>query len=356
MKKSGIIVRLPNWLGDAVMCEPAIRRLQDAFPQSPLVYLGRPGVVSLFKQPGSEEAVWSCEGNKKNSLSLRQLREKVQENGIESGIIFPNSFSSARMMYRARVRERCGYKRNYRHRYLTHPVKVLPTLKELHQVLYYGYLVDQFIGDDNGLSTQPDFITPVPSPKIEIFPAEQQWAMDFLKQYGWEEDQPLVGMSPGAQNSRAKQWWPDRFAAVAQWLTREKNCKAILFGSSEEKQLANRIELSSEISLINAVGKTDLRQLAALFERCSTFLTNDNGAMHLAAAAGVRVVALFGPTIAANTAPVGAQHVLLREPVECSPCMLRDCPIDHRCMDRITVQKVKETLEEILQPCFFLSV
>jgi len=160
---------------------------------------------------------------------------------------------------------------------------------------------------------------------------------------------PLVGMAPGAAYGHAKRWPPLRVAEVIGRLTQERGATCVLVGASGDRDAGREIEsaLPSGVRAVNLIGRTDLRALIGVLSRCAAFVSNDSGAMHLAAAAGVPVTAIFGPTDERVTAPIG-NHDVLVHPVFCRPCMLRDCPIDHRCMKGITVEAVVASVERHL--------
>jgi len=159
---------------------------------------------------------------------------------------------------------------------------------------------------------------------------------------------PVVGMAPGAVYGTAKRWPAERFAWLADLLTKECRAQVVLFGAPSEKDVAEEIEEQVQCKVHNLVGRTQLRLLAALLGRCRVVVSNDTGAMHVAAAAGTRLVVLFGSTNPVTTSPVGDEHVLIRHPVDCSPCLLRHCPIDHRCMTAIEVEEVFEAVRKLL--------
>jgi heptosyltransferase-2 len=159
---------------------------------------------------------------------------------------------------------------------------------------------------------------------------------------GVKSVRPLVGLIPGAAYGTAKRWPAERFAALADRLAGNLGAEIILFGSAGERDVAERIESLSRAKIHNVAGQTRLRELAALLAECKVVVTNDTGAMHVAAAVGTPVVAVFGPTNPVTTSPVGPRHTLIRRPMDCSPCLLRHCPIDHRCMTAIDVEEVFE--------------
>jgi heptosyltransferase-2 len=165
--------------------------------------------------------------------------------------------------------------------------------------------------------------------------------MRFLDQLGVAPDRPLVGFAPGAAYGHAKRWPPERVAQVITRLARERGIRAVLVGAGGDREAGRGIEssLPADVSAVNVIGRTDLRLLMGVISTCRAFVSNDSGAMHLAAALGVPVTAIFGPTNERATAPLGDHDVVLH-PVFCRPCMLRECPIDHRCMKRISEEDV----------------
>jgi len=163
---------------------------------------------------------------------------------------------------------------------------------------------------------------------------------------------PVVGLSPGAQNSRAKQWLPERFVESAVRVAAALSGGVAIFGSAAERELCQAMAEAvrrAGVQVLSLAGETTLAQFIELAAACRVFLSNDAGAMHVASALGVATVAIFGPTNFVATAPAGPLWRMVREPVECSPCMLRDCPIDHRCMTAITAERVAETALELVK-------
>ena len=159
----------------------------------------------------------------------------------------------------------------------------------------------------------------------------------------------VVGINPGSTYGGAKRWLPERFAEVTERLcrtireSREQQVSVVIFGAKGEERLGQEIaaRLSSRSLVLS--GATTIRELMAAVKRCAMLLTNDTGPMHIASAFQVPVVAIFGPTDWRTTSPFGSAHAIVRQPVDCAPCLLRECPIDHRCMTRVTVDQVYES-------------
>ncbi len=200
----------------------------------------------------------------------------------------------------------------------------------LHQAAYYQHLVR---GLDLPATEAP--------PSVRARAETVARAITLLRDNGVREGRVLVGMAPGAAYGHAKRWPPTRVADVIARLTRERGAACVLVGAPGDRDAGREIEsaLPADIRAIDLIGRTDLRLLVGVLSQCAAFVSNDSGAMHLAAAAGVPVTAIFGPTDERVTAPIGDHDVLVHQ-VFCRPCMLRDCPIDHRCMKGITADAV----------------
>jgi heptosyltransferase-2 len=168
----------------------------------------------------------------------------------------------------------------------------------------------------------------------------ETWAAEGAALLG--DDGPWIGVNPGAFYGSAKRWLPERFGAVAELVARRVGGKVAVLGGPAERPLGEAIAAQLRVPVRVLTGETTLPGLVGVLKRLRLLLTNDSGPMHLAAALGTPLVAVFGSTDWAETAPVGRNAVLVREQVDCSPCLLRECPIDHRCMTRVGVDRVAE--------------
>jgi heptosyltransferase-2 len=186
-----------------------------------------------------------------------------------------------------------------------------------------------------------------PAPRIFLREEDRRWAEQMLKDFGLGNGNPLIGMNPGATYGIAKCWYPGRFGELGKKLREKWKSNLLLFGKEEEKAIAE--ETIQQNGGIDLTGKTNLLQLAALLERCHLLVTNDTGTMHVAAAVGTPVVALFGSTDPSTTGPWGEGHVVIRKDLPCSPCLKRTCSTDHRCMELITVDEVEEIVSKKLK-------
>ena len=175
-------------------------------------------------------------------------------------------------------------------------------------------------------------------------PLEQAGAL--LARHGAPAGGRLIGFAPGAAYGHAKRWPPDRVARLVEALARQGHT-AVVVGAAADRDTARAIEssLPPGTRFVDLVGRTSLRQLIGVIARCAAFVSNDSGAMHVAAALGVPVTAIFGPTDERVTSPSGAGGLdVISRDVFCRPCLLRECPIDHRCMKRIDVDAVLQSV------------
>ena len=318
-----IVVRIPNWLGDAVMALPAIAAVRRAFPDASLTIAAPASLAPIFDEDtgaGPHEVIVLA-----RSAGESQL---LAGGRFDVALLLPNSFRSAWNARRAGIGERWGYGGSFRGPVLTRAVR-RPSGK-VHQSVYYSVLVREL-----GIAA-PDGI-----PRIAVRHVTKHRTDELLARYGVGGETPIVGFAPGAAYGHAKRWPPARVAEVATRVWRERGARSVLVGSAGDRDAGREIEssLPPDVRVLNLIGRTDLRLLAGLLARCGAFVSNDSGAMHLAAAIGVPVAAIFGPTDDRVTAPLGDHDVLIHQ-VFCRPCMLRDCPIDHRCMKGITVDAV----------------
>jgi len=326
-----IVVRPPNWLGDAVLALPALDAVRRHFAGAHVTLAAPSAVAALFR----EET-----GLRPDAVVDLPDRPRAQVAALaavhaEIGILFPNSFRSAWSLVRAGVAERWGYARAGRGFLLSKPARPARVRGVQHQADYYRALV-------RGLGMVCDD----QAPSVQVGAASRDLAARVLGERGVPQGARLVAFAPGTAYGQAKQWPPDRVAAVAARLVNECAATPVLVGADHDRPAARAIEswlLSNAREaaphVVDLVGRTSVNVLAGVLDQSALLVSNDSGAMHLAAALGRPVVAIFGATDERATRPVGA-HDLLTAAVWCRPCMLRDCPIDHRCMTRITVETV----------------
>lgn len=314
MEFSNILVRVTNWVGDAVMCLPTLTAIRQRYPQARIAILAKPWVAGLYQRETFADEVILYDPRKRREL-VRDLRRRR----FDCAILLQNALEAALIAFLARIPTRIGYNRDARGFLLTHAIPVpRPGDIPRHERFYYLELLRRA-----GILQQlpaSDLIRLTP-------PAVKR--------------DRIVGVSPGAAFGTAKRWLPDRFAEAALRIARQRNASIALFGSSDERALCDQIAgMLADYPHRNHAGQTTLAQFIELAAGCEVFLTNDSGAMHIASALGVPTVAIFGATDDVGTGPTGSHARIVRQKVDCSPCLLRECPIDHRCMTLVTADRV----------------
>ena len=342
-----ILVRGPNWLGDAVMCEPALRGLRILFPDAQIELLVKPTVADLFAGHPVLTRVLTYDANGRHAgLSGKwELAGQLRRQGFDLAVLFQNAFEAAFMTYLAGVPRRYGYATDGRSLLLSDPVAVPDRRTLVHQVRYYWDLLKPL-----GLMGDPS------APELVVLPEEEQAMAGRFAQGGLITSDVVIGVNPGSTYGGAKRWLPERFAEVTERLcrtireSREQQVGVVILGAKGEEQLGHDIAVRLSSRSLVLSGATTIRELMAAVKRCAVLLTNDTGPMHIASAFQVPVVAIFGPTDWRTTSPYGTDHSIVRQPVDCAPCLLRECPIDHRCMTRVTVDQVYEAATKQLTP------
>ena len=346
----------PNWLGDAVMALPALSDLRRGQPDASISVAARPSVAPLFTLVRDVDEVITLRDDQPWPLA-----------GREAALLLPNSFHSALMLARARIPERWGYRTDWRGLLLTRAVP-RPS-SSLHQVEYYQQLV-RALGFPSGAA----------APRLPVTSDLRDSGARTLRQAGWDGQMPLVALAPGAAFGSAKRWPPHAFADLAAGLA-EEGIGVVLVGAAADRDTAAAVleDSSGRATFIDLVGRTDVPALAAVLVNCRALVGNDSGALHLAAALGVNVTAVFGPTNERLTAPVAGEQwpvaggseitdhrppttdhrppttghrpplvTVLTHAVWCRPCQLRDCPLDHACMHGIGVPSVLDATRRML--------
>jgi heptosyltransferase-2 len=332
-----VLVRATNWLGDAVMSLPALRAIRQAFPHARLAVVARPWVADLYAgETAIDEVIVYRAG--KGLAAKREFATQLRERGFECAILLQNAFDAALMTWMARIPVRIGYKRDARGLLLTCAVPA-PESGEIprHERFYYLELLRRA-----QLIDRQDYVHwGVPGIRLGGIETARSAGRRRLASLGIAGD--VVGISPGAAYGNAKRWLPERFAETAARLCSTPACPVLVFGSVAERALCD--EVAGDLRCLhvdarNLAGETSLREFIDLAAACRLFLTNDSGAMHVASALGVPTLAVFGATDDTTTGPTGPYTRVVRAQAECSPCLRRECPIDHRCMTQVTADAV----------------
>lgn len=330
-----IVVRGTNWVGDAVMTVPALRALRQLLPDAHLTLATRPFAKAIFDDADFLDDLLICEGSLfAQARQWRRLR-------FDLAILFPNAFEPALIARLARVPLRVGYATQGRGWLLTNPLS-LPGWREVrHESFYYLNLIAEIdrllIGPCAG---SPETLGRQPEVTLTVNEKRRTQAANMLRAAGARDDRPLVALCPGSINSRAKRWPAERYAALADRFIDELDAEVLLIGSEDESDVSAEVRVRMKRTPVVLTGQTDLAQAVAILSLVDLLVTNDTGPAHIASALNRPTLVIFGPTNPLTTRPLSGSADILRHPPDCAPCMLRDCPIDHRCMTAISPEEV----------------
>lgn len=334
-----IIVRMPNWVGDMVMATPVLTDLRKAFPDAKITAMCRIPLCELLQEDPEIDEIFCF--SKTSTFSRhsdkKSIIEKLQRGKYDLGVLLTNSLSSAWWFWQGKVEHRLGYDSKGRKFLLTNTVPFPDNIENQHLVTTYKMLLAPL-----GIPVSDT------SPRLFLSEKEIQLARILLKQHGVADNHQIVGINPGATYGSAKCWLPERFRDITRRLLEDKDVFVVYFGDQATASLVKEICQGLSPRVVNLAGLTSLRELAALVSLCDVLLTNDSGPMHIAAALGTAIVALFGSTSQVITGPYRAGKVI-QKPVECSPCYQRTCPIDFRCMKKIEADEVYNELVTVLR-------
>jgi heptosyltransferase II len=317
-----ILIRSSNWLGDAIMSVPAVRAIKRGRPDAHVTVIAPAKIAPVWQLVDEVDRVLPQAG-KSLARAARMIR---REAGFDAAIVFPNSLRSALEIFAAGVPRRVGYPGHFRRLFLNQTIQeaVEPGPPEHHAERFLR------IAERVGARTN-----------------DVQFAAKRTKDFDVRVTK--IGLCPGAEYGPAKRWPADRFAEAAARVSERSNAQWVLFGTERDRALGEQIAGVLGASCKNRIGQTNVEQLTDELRDCRLLLTNDTGTMHLAAFLGMPVVAIFGSTEPRLTGPLGDGHVIIRHHVECSPCFLRQCPIDFRCMQAVSAQEVADAVLSILQ-------
>jgi lipopolysaccharide heptosyltransferase II len=323
-----ILVRIPNWVGDVVMATPAIRALRTRYPDAKIALFGKPnGLTLLGGSPWFDEGLARTDGLRANARIVQGFRPDL-------AVLMPNSWSSALEALLALVAARVGYSVGGRGIILT--TKCRPVMEgrrrlPIPMTRYYLELIEMI----SGVKTDDE--------RIELFSGgeAEEAAGQWLAERRIDPGERFIGVAPGASFGTSKLWRCDRFGEAAGALAEERGQHVLLLNGPGEEALGEEVTAHSRAPVVNPDGAwVNLSVLKALVRRCDLVLTTDSGLRHVATALGVPTVVLMGPTDPRHTASNLENTIVLREDVDCAPCHLKVCPIDHRCMERIEARRV----------------
>lgn len=319
-----LLVRSSNWLGDAVMTIPAVKAAKRGRPDLHLTVLTPGKIADVWRSVREVDEVICIEPKEKVFDVAKKIRGR-----FDAALILPNSLRTGLEVWLAGIPRRVGTPGHSRKWLLDQPYvekkKKKVSEPPKHQVYHYLAMA-KFIGAE---TSKEDLIF---TPNV---PARTGGA-------------PVIGLCPGAEYGPAKRWLPERFAEVMKALHASTGCEWKLFGVAKDRPVADEILAAANTPATDLIGKTSLAGLIAELKTCDVLVTNDTGTMHLAASLGVPTVSIFGSTEPVLTGPLGSGHRVIRHHVDCSPCFLRECPLDFRCMKAVEAPEVIRHVESVL--------
>jgi heptosyltransferase-2 len=345
LARSKILIRVPNWIGDAVMCLPALQEVRRSLPEAELVLIGRPWVLDVFPRAELHCSTLAYDTRKEHRGFAGRWRfvQHLKQHAFDAAILFQNALDAAAICAAAEIPIRAGYARHGRGPLLTHPVAP-PRRGETpeHETYYYLEMLRRLgvitalpeIKEINLGASRPDFSVSRRELLTKLQPARSE---------------RFVGFGAGASFGTAKRWPADRFAELSAKLTEEFGATSVFFGSPDEAPLVDSLLGNAGRSAYSLAGRTSLQDFIRLAPACDLYVTNDTGTMHVAAALGIPTLAIFGPTDEHGTRPLGPLTRVLTGEAECRPCKLRHCPIDHRCMQSISVDAVLAAARSMME-------
>lgn len=318
------------------MSLPAVRAIRERFPKAHVAVLARPWVADLYARESAIDRVipYSSASGFRDWAAKWRSAAALRREKFDCAILLQNAFEAALLAWLARIPRRIGYDRDGRGWLLTDAIRV-PRPGELprHERFYYLELL-----------RRAGLLNALPADEAIRFEGCEDARIKGCRRFDeLDLHRPVIGLSPGAAYGSAKRWLPERFAETACRIAAERSGTVVVFGSAAERALCDSVAdmiRKEGVEVRNLAGQTALREFIELAAPCSLFLTNDSGAMHIASALGVPTLAVFGATDDTATGPTGPLARVIRHPVECSPCLLRECPIDHRCMTRVSAEQV----------------
>jgi heptosyltransferase II len=339
-----VVVRGANWVGDAVMTVPALRELRRVLPGAHVTLATRPWAEGIFAGADFIDDLLIAD-ERRGARGFLSQASGWRARRFDLAVLFPNAFAPALAAFVARVPFRFGYRADGRAPLLTHAVPVPAWRGERHEAFYYLNLVAEL---ERALTGATGIEARAPRHGLLIDETRKAEAVGILQGRGVQAAlggdapaaRPLVALCPGSTNSRAKRWPAERFAALADMLVEKTGAQVLLVGAREEMEVSNEVVGRMHHAPVVLTGETSLAQSAAILSFVDLLVTNDTGPAHLADALGRPTLVIFGPTNPLTTRPFGETAEIVRRPPDCAPCMLRDCPIDHRCMTAITAEEV----------------
>lgn len=335
-----ILIRGTNWIGDAIMTLPAVHAVRNTFPAARISVLAKPWVAEIFTLcPDVDEVIiFQSPGPHAGLTGKLKLARELASRTFDTAILLQNAIEAAIITWLAGIPVRAGYNSDGRGLLLTHSVERTKDIRKVHQIQYYLEMVKSL----GCLPAEAD---------VHLHPGKdyEKLSEKILSEHSIRKEGIIIGLAPGAAYGPAKRWMPERFAAAGDRLIEDLSAQVVLFGSREDRRTTDIVQQRAHHPMVNLAGKTNLKEAIAAISRCTLFISNDSGLMHIAGALNIRTVAIFGSTNPVTTSPVGKRSVVICKGASCSPCLKKTCPTDFRCMEMVSVEEVCETAKGLLK-------
>lgn len=332
-----VVVRSTNWVGDALMTVPALRELRRVLPQAHITLATRAWAEGLFADADFIDDLLIYDRGARDFRAVWRQIGAWRKARFDLAVLLQNAFEAALIASAARVPLRTGYATDGRRALLTHPLPVPVWSGARHEIFYYLNII---AGLETHLNGTSNILDRAPDCTLTVSEFRKREAREILCANGAVFNRPLVALCPGSTNSRAKRWPARRFAALADMFSEEMGASVALIGSRDELDVSNEVAAQMRHRPVMLTGRTKLAEVVAILSIADFLVTNDTGPAHIAAALNRPTIVIFGPTDPTTTRPFSTFAEIIRKPPECAPCMLRDCPIDHRCMTAVSPAEV----------------
>lgn len=338
-----IVVRGTNWVGDAVMTIPALRELRRIFPDSQISLYTRAWTKGIFQDALFIDELLTFDREKSSFKTVLSQAKVWRKEKFDLAVLFPNSFESALLAKLGKVPNRFGYAKDGRSFLLTDAIKIPDWKNKRHEVFYYLNLVakieKKYFGTATVLENEPRF-------ELNVSENRKAEVRKFLAENGVDLSKKIIVFCAGSANSPAKRWETEKFAELGDKLKSDLDAEVVLDGAKNEVEISQTVAAAMRTKPIVLTGKTSLAEGMAILSVADLLVSNDTGPAHISAALGTKTLVIFGPTNPLMTQPLGSE--IIRQNVECSPCNFRVCPIDHRCMTRISADEVFRKAAQLL--------
>lgn len=317
---------------------PALREVRRIFPKAHVTLCTREWAKGIFQDAKFIDDFLIIEPDE----SVFQSAKKWRKGKYDLAILFTNSFQTALLSKLGKVKKRFGYANEGRSFLLTNSFEKPIWKDERHEIYYYLNLVAEVENHYFGITSEQNVIF-----ELAVSDERKNAARRILSENDVDLSKKIIALCPGSTNSRAKRWQSESYAKLNDRLQSNFPANIILIGDKSELDVSREVVEKSNNKPLVLTGKTSLAEVTAILSLCDLLVSNDTGPAHISAALGTKTIVIFGPTNPKTTHPIGAE--IVRQEVECSPCMLRDCPIDHRCMTRISADEVFLKVQNLLK-------